>query len=268
MVTRWTGSASELLAAGRSLSQLLDLDLAIIEDAYQAENIKRLQQSERLATIGQIAASIAHELRNPLNVIRTSIYYLLHTRSADPVKVTEHLARVERQVLAADAVITALSSFARLPMPDLQPILLRECLQELVEEVVLPENVAATIRVDPESLVIDGDREQLRIVFSNLVRNARDALSDGGRIRISVARNGDRIQLEFADNGCGIAPENLRRIAQPLFSTKARGLGLGLAISKAIVEKHGAEWHVASELGRGTVFTLRFSAPVREHTPT
>src|SRR5208282_4574257 len=94
----------EAFAVRRSLNTLLDLDLAIIEDAYQAEHISRQQRSERLAAIGQVAGGIAHELRNPLNVVKTSVYYLLNARQSSPAKTAEHLQRIERHVAVADGV--------------------------------------------------------------------------------------------------------------------------------------------------------------------
>ena len=117
----------------RALNKLLDLDLAIIEDAYQAEYMARLQRSERLATLGQVAGGVAHELRNPLNVVKTSVYYLLNARNPTPEKKAEHLRRIERNVELADGVITALSNFARMPVPNLRPIAVEPCVREALE---------------------------------------------------------------------------------------------------------------------------------------
>ena len=119
---KWQGSPHELVAIARSLNKLLDLDLAIIEDAYQAEYTARQKRSERLAAIGQVAGGVAHELRNPLNVVKTSVYYLLNARNPTPEKKAEHLQRIERHVVLADNVITALSNFAKMPVPNLRPI--------------------------------------------------------------------------------------------------------------------------------------------------
>ena len=99
---------------------LLDLDLALIEDAYQTEYQRRQQAAERLATIGQVAGGVAHELRNPLNVIKTSVYYLRNAKAPSPDKQQSHLERIDRQVSVADGVIMALNSFARLPLPALK----------------------------------------------------------------------------------------------------------------------------------------------------
>ncbi len=114
----WHGDPQTLKETVRALNKLLDLDLAIIEDAYQAEYMARLQRTERLATLGQVAGGVAHELRNPLNVVKTSVYYLLNARNPTPEKKADHLQRIERNVELADNVITSLSNFARVPVPD------------------------------------------------------------------------------------------------------------------------------------------------------
>src|ERR1043165_8810806 len=129
----WTGDPGALATIHRSLNLLLDLDLAIIEDAYQAEYLARQQRIERLATIGQVAGGVAHELRNPLNVVKTSVYYLLNARNPTPEKKAEHLQRIERHVTLADGVITALSSFAKMPVPNLQAFPALQCVQEALE---------------------------------------------------------------------------------------------------------------------------------------
>ncbi|MFQ3649969.1 MAG: protoglobin domain-containing protein, partial [Gemmataceae bacterium] len=133
LAQRWMGEPAELWEHLAALHQVLDLDLAIIEDAYQSEYAARLQRTERLATLGQIAGGIAHELRNPLNVIKTSIYFLLHAKNITPEKRLEHLQRIERQVTLSDEVITALTNFARMPLPELTPFDVVACLREILE---------------------------------------------------------------------------------------------------------------------------------------
>ncbi len=113
----WSGDHSTLNETVQALNKLLDLDLAIIEDAYQDEYAARLQRTERLATLGQIAGGVAHELRNPLNVIKTSVYYLRSARNPTPEKQSDHLRRIERNVEVADNVISSLSNFAKIPIP-------------------------------------------------------------------------------------------------------------------------------------------------------
>lgn len=256
----WDRPLPELLLVLQSLHKLLDLDLAMIEHAYQSEYLRRQQQIERMAAIGQVAGGIAHELRNPLNVIKTSVYYLLNARSPTPEKTSEHLHRVQKQVGLADGVITALSSFARLPVPNLDPFDLRPMLQEAVESCSLSPDITVTLTIEPGEVQPLGDPDQLRIVFSNLIRNAREAMPSGGRLSIEAVAADDSIPVSVSDTGDGIAPEHLGRVMEPLFTTKARGIGLGLAIARAIIEKHRGEITVQSTPGDGTTFTVRLPA--------
>lgn len=253
----WTGEPRELLATRGSLNMLLDLDLAIIEDAYQTEFSQRQQRSDRLAAIGQVAGGVAHELRNPLNVVQTSIYYLMNTRTPNPEKVRQHLERIERQVGLADRVITALSDFARLPVPELHPIGLEATMIEVLELNQLPEQIKVTLDLPASLPAVLGDSRQLQIVFGNLIRNARDAMqANGGSLAISAESKDGCVAITFADTGGGIPRENLERIMEPLYSTKARGIGLGLAITRSIIDKHGGRLQVASEVGVGSRFTI------------
>jgi len=257
---RWPGAPADLQATVRALNTLLDLDLAIIEDAYQAEYAARLQRTERLAAIGQVAGGVAHELRNPLNVVKTSVYYLLNARSATPEKRAEHLQRIERHVALADGVITALSSFAKLPVPDQRPFALGPCLQEVLELNAVPENCRVALDCPPSLPPALADADQVRIVFANLVRNAREAMPQGGTLTIAARADGAAVEVAFADTGVGISPEHLAHVMEPLYSTKARGLGLGLAIARSILEKNNGSLRVVSEPGRGTTFTVRLTA--------
>jgi two-component system, NtrC family, sensor kinase len=255
----WHGTAEEERAVRRSLDALLDLDLAIIEDAYQAEHAARQQRSERLAAIGQVAGGIAHELRNPLNVVKTSVYYLLNARQPTAAKTAEHLQRIERHVVVADGVITALSNFARMPLPNLQPFPVGPLVQDILELTPLPDNVQAALDFPPSLPRGLADQEQIRIVLGNLIRNAREAMPQGGRLTITGRAAGDALEVEVRDSGVGIPAENLQRVMEPLYSTKARGLGLGLAIARSILEKNNGSLRVASEPGRGSTFTVRLT---------
>lgn len=257
---RWTGELPELLAAHRSLDMLLDLDLALIEDAYQTEYALRLQRTERLATIGQVAAGVAHELRNPLNVVKTSVYYLLNARNPTPEKMAEHLQRIERQVGLADSVITALSNLARLPVPNLRPLEPARQLREAAELNPVPANIQVEIECPADLPLLLADPDQLRIVLGNLIRNAREAMPEGGRLTLRARGGEGEVLLEVSDTGVGIPPENLARIMEPLYSTKARGLGLGLAIARAIIEKNQGSMTAHSTPGAGSTFTVRLPA--------
>jgi signal transduction histidine kinase len=262
MELRWKGTTEELLASRASLNSLIDLDLAIIEDAYQSEYQRRQVTAERLATIGKVAGGIAHELRNPLNVVKTSVYFLMNAKQAPPEKKQTHLERIERQVGLADGVITALNDFARLPAPELMPVEIEACLRDVVELTNLSPGIQVEWEFPAQVLTVLGDRSQLSIVFSNLVRNARDAMSGGGILRLGAALDGATVPITFQDSGKGINPEHLPHIFEPLYSTKAKGIGLGLSISRDIVERHHGTLSVTSEPQSGTVFTVRLPAAV------
>jgi signal transduction histidine kinase len=260
----WSGELRPLFAIRQSLNTLLDLDLAIIEDAYQAEYTARQQRVERLAAIGQVAGGVAHELRNPLNVVKTSVYYLVNARNPTPEKKAEHLQRIERHVTVADGVITALSSFARMPVPNLRPFPVEKCVREALELNPPEDNVQVAVACPPGLPPVLADPEQLRIVFGNLVRNAREAMPQGGRLTVSARADGDAVEVAVQDSGVGIPPENLQRILEPLYSTKARGLGLGLALTRAILAKNKGSLRVTSTPGQGSTFTVRLTGAVLE----
>lgn len=247
---------ARLDAVRPSLMTLIDLDLAIIEDAYQAEYTARQQRIERLATIGQVAGGVAHELRNPLNVVRTSVYYLLNARQPNPEKIKDHLQRIGRQVEVADDVISALSDFAKLPVPEQKPTELAGCIDRVLKAEALPSSIAVSVSC-PDSLPpVLVDDKQVRIALGNLVRNARDAMSDGGRLEIRATGGDGHVEIAISDSGVGIPPEHLRQIMEPFFSTKARGIGLGLALSRAILDKNKGTLRVTSELGKGSTFVV------------
>lgn len=257
----WKGDHSLLEETTCSLNKLLDLDLAIIEVAYQSESALRLQRTERLAALGQVAGGVAHELRNPLNVVKTSVYYLLNARNLTPEKHAEHLNRIERQVELADGVITTLSNFARMPVPSLRPTFVGPCVREALEAHPPAPGVEVEVRLLTTSLAPAlADADQLRIVFGNLIRNAHDAMAQGGRLTISDRQVDGAVEVVIADTGVGISKPDLVRIMEPLYSTKARGLGLGLVIVRAILDKCGGSLHVQSEPGRGSVFSVRLRA--------
>jgi signal transduction histidine kinase len=257
-------SPAERSGMNAALDKLLDLDLAIIELSYQTAFIERQQVIERLAAIGQVAGGVAHELRNPLNVVKTSVYYLLNAKNPTAEKVAEHLKRIERQVGMADGVITALNEFAKLPLPVLEPMPLVAQLKEILELNPLPEEIEVVLDIPASVPPVLADRGQIKIVFGNLIRNAREAMPAGGRLAITAASVNNQVDIRIADTGGGIHSEDLQRIMEPLFTTKARGIGLGLAITRAIVDKHNGKLKVESQPGQGSTFCVTLTAAVEE----
>lgn len=254
------GDREGLVAAIRSLNKLLDLDLAKIVDAYQSEYVARIQSHERLAGLGQIAGGIAHEIRNPLNVIKTSHYYLKSARSSSPEKREQHMERIERHVMQAEQVITTLTNFARMPIPDPHPFPLEPCLRQSLEDSPVPASVEVEVDCPPDLPRVLADPGQIRIALGNLIRNACDAMPSGGRLTLRGRPVEGGLEVAVSDTGIGIGPGDLARITEPLYSTKARGLGLGLALVRMILEKNGGSLQVASTPGLGTTFSIRLTA--------
>ncbi len=250
------GDVVELAATMRSLTTLLDLDLAIIQDAYETASNDRLMRVERLAAIGRVAGGVAHELRNPLNVMRTSVYFLRNASNPAAETIAEHLQRIERQVAASDSVISALSEFAKLASPNLQPMSILDGLRRSVPSDSWPEKVELIWDISADLPRALADEKQLAIVFSNLIRNGCESMPGGGRLTLSARHMQDQIEVAVTDTGCGIPAEDLPRIREPFRSTKARGIGLGLALSQAILEKNRGTLSVSSEVGRGSTFTV------------
>ena len=251
----WTGATSELLEIRRVLNTLLDLDLALIEDAYQSEHLLRQQATERLVLIGQVAGGIAHELRNPLNVIKTSVYYLLNAKKPTPEKTASHLDRIERQVLHAEEVISALVRFAKMPLPDLRPVDVGDLVRTAIQKVEPPANIRTAVSC-PDGIRAFADRDQMQIVLENLIRNACDAMPEGGELTLTVEVRRPYIEIQVTDTGVGIEADRLQRVMEPFYSTKTRGVGLGLAMAKALTEKNHGRLQVKSEAGKGTTFTI------------
>ncbi len=169
------------------------------------------------------------------------------------------MKRIERNIELADNVISSLSSFARVPVPDLRPFGVGALVRDALDINPPKEGIELAIDCPFELASALGDPDQLRIAVGNLIRNANDAMTDGGRLAISGHVIDGCIEISVSDTGVGIDPNQLARIMEPLYSTKARGLGLGLAIARSIVEKNQGSLRVKSELGRGSTFTVRLN---------
>ena len=235
----------------QELERLVDERTHELREA-QAEIVR----NEKYSTLGKVSGGIAHEIRNPLNSVKTSAYYLLNAKHPSPEKVREHLERIDRQVTMIDNVITALSDVARMPEANMQPLAMRPILRSVVSSTHLPANIKTEFHFPDELPNVLGDEHQIIIAFRNLIRNARDAMIEGGTMTIAAKINGNSVVFSVSDNGVGIAEQDLENILEPLFTTKARGMGLGLAITRAIVEKNQGLLSVQSELECGSTFSI------------
>ncbi|PYM93063.1 MAG: hypothetical protein DME04_13540 [Candidatus Rokuibacteriota bacterium] len=219
---------------------------------------EELVRKERLATLGQLAGSVAHELRNPLGVIKNSVYYI-RMQAAEDERMARHLAILEREVATSNRIITELLDFAR--VPDSRPVAtsLNRIVADYFERNGAPDGVERVLRLMDESSDLHADPHQLTLILGNLVRNAEQAMPDEGRLTVETCRRADgSLELAVSDTGGGIPREDFERIFEPLYTTKAKGFGLGLPIVKQLTALNGGDVELESEVGRGSRFRLRF----------
>jgi two-component system sensor kinase FixL len=234
-----------------------------IEERNQAEEALRdaqeeLIRKEKLATIGNLSGGIAHELRNPLGVIDSSAYYLKKRLKEANEKVQEHLDRIKAQVGRATAIIESLLNLTRIKEPRLETLDLKAITSEGIATSTVPDTVNVVRKFPEEGVLVSADREQLSLALRNIVANAVEAMTGEGTLTVTVCRaSDDRAELSFIDTGPGIDPENLDRIFEPLFTTRAKGIGFGLSIARMVIDRHGGTIEARSETGRGATIIVR-----------
>jgi len=258
-----------------SLHKLLTLELATMLETYKeaySEKIRidersaveeRLTQAEHLAEIGQLAASLAHEIKNPLAGISGAIQVFRDDLAPDDPRqstITEILGQIHR----LDAAVKDLLLYARPTPPRAADISLadtiRRVLNVLAEEPAL-QHVEVEFDHHAKDIHIHADRGQIEQLLINLFINAAHASHNGGAICVNVTHLPDRIRLVVADSGKGMSPEVQSRAFEPFFTTKAKGTGLGLSICRRIVETHGGRVFLESAVGRGTTVVVDFPQP-------
>jgi len=224
---------------------------------------EKLIRSERLAAVGELASGVGHELRNPLNVIRNCVYLLKMslTEKEDEEAVTT-LDVLDKQIDIANKIVTDLLDFTRITPPSQVKVDIKNLINESLSWITVPPQVTVNTNLNGHSQAIRTDPEQISRVFANLISNAVQAMSSpsqekDGVLKIDTGEKDGFLYIKFQDNGYGIKKENLNKIFEPLFTTKPKGIGLGLAISKRLVEQNGGSLEVTSRIGQGTTFTVK-----------
>lgn len=237
-----------------------NLEIIVSERTRQLVDAQEeLVRKEKLSILGQLSGTVGHELKNPLGVMNNAVYFLKMVNADADETTREYLEIIKQEIDNSLRIITDLLDFARTRPPQTKVVTVRQLLDEGLDKCNLPETVVLEIDL-PESLpLLKVDPLQMGQVFQNLVTNAIQAMPDGGSLHLSarVADNtGAYVAIRVADLGEGITPENMKKIFQPLFTTKAKGIGLGLVVCKNLVESNGGKIEVISEIGSGTTFTV------------
>jgi PAS domain S-box-containing protein len=221
---------------------------------------EKLIRREKLAVLGQMASSVGHELRNPLTVINSSVYYLKFVQPDADDMIKKHLGIIEKEVWTSEKIIADLLDFARVKSVDREAVSISELIHQTLERFPAPASVNVSIDIPTDLPQIFVDPHQLTQVLGNITVNACQAMKDGGKLTMDCGQltvDGiSWILITVKDSGVGIPPENMGKLFEPLFTTKTKGIGLGLAVSKKLTEANGGRIEVNSEAGVGSTFTV------------
>jgi signal transduction histidine kinase len=239
-------------------------EFKLVGDAFNnmlmqlADSREKLLRQEKLAVLGQLAGGIAHELRNPLGGIKNSTYFLKMVLEQPTQEVTETLDILNKEIATSERIISDILEYASSKEPIKLRVDLNDVVQKALTRNTIPENIEVMSQVQEALPGILADPDKLSQVFENLILNALQAMSGGGRLIIkSEAPSPQWVAISFTDTGIGIMDEDLDKVFEPLYSGKAKGIGLGLAIVKRLVEQNAGTVEVQSQMEKGTTFTVK-----------
>ena len=249
----------EIVRYSEHLEELVEERTRELKEAQE-----RLVKSERLAAIGEASTMVGHDLRNPLQSIENATYYLNNELPRLPVsqKITEMLQIINDSVNNADKIVRDLHDFASTKEPILRKTNVNAIVKETLSQVEAPENIKLITELNrlPE---IKTDKDMLKRAFLNLTMNGIQAMENGGKLKVSTKKTKDFVEVSFKDTGIGISKENMKKLFTPFFTTKARGMGIGLSICKRFVESHSGSIEAESREGKGSTFTIKL--PIRQN---
>ena len=219
----------------------------------------KLISNERLAVLGRLSSGIAHEIRNPLATIGSSAYFLSKTlKDADEV-VLKNIERIESEVRKSTAIIQGLQDLATMQKPKKVRMDIVTIIEECLNNSKIPQDIKIAMDIQKNEFFVDADARQMSIMYNNIFDNAVHAMDNRGNIWIHADRTeSNDIEVAIRDSGHGIKAEDLEEVFLPFYGTKTNGLGFGLSICQMIIEKHGGEIKVNSEVGKGTTFVVRY----------
>ena len=230
---------------------MVDLRTAQLKDANE-----RLVKSERLAAIGELAGMVGHDLRNPLAGIKNASYFLKKKGVAiSETQFKEMLDTIDKCIEHSNKIISDLLDYSRKMQLELTKYAAHTLVDEATRMIQVPDRIRIVNCVNEEAQIwVDADK--MMRVFINLIKNAIDAMPDEGTVEISSCETRDHVKISFSDTGVGIPDEILHKLFTPLFTTKAQGMGFGLAICKSIIEAHEGTIKVKTKANKGTTFTI------------
>ncbi len=234
----------------------------LIERAEEQKFLEdKLQQSEKLASIGQMVATIAHEIRNPLGIIRSSAEVLANKANPDVTKIRRFSNIILEEATRLSLILTDFLDFARPKSPASNPVDVRDIVarvRNILEHEIVSRKVSWSEAFEESKYepIIIGDSDLLYQAFLNIIMNAFEFMDEGGSFEITIKTDESTVEITFADDGQGIKKENLNKIFTPFFTTNQMGTGLGLAVTHNIVTAHNGEIKVSSQEGEGAIFTI------------
>ncbi|MDP3729277.1 MAG: ATP-binding protein [bacterium] len=218
----------------------------------------KLVREEKLATIGKLAGIMGHEIRNPLGVIRNSIYFLnIKFKESIDEKVRRHMEILETEIDSCDKIISDVLEFARTRPPSLTEAEINSVVEAVLSKTNIPKTIKVQADLGENLPKINIDIAQVKQVFSNIISNAIEAMPKGGELRVTTSLIDSFISIALKDTGVGIPKENIDKLFTPLFSTKTKGLGLGLAACQNIISAHHGKIEFESQEGQGTAFIIK-----------
>jgi len=238
----------------------------LTERKRMEEELRKAQEqvvrSERLAAIGQLAGGVGHELRNPLGAIKNAAYYVKGKVAKSELaqkepRVIEFLNIMDDEINACTKIINDLLGFSRVGKPSVSPTQINNVIEDALSRTTIPENIELVKKLDAELPQVEIDASQIQQVVVNMISNAVQAMPEGGELKIGTKKKEGFLEVEIADTGCGIPKEARDKIFDPLFTTRAKGIGLGLAVCKAIIDRHEGKIEVKSQVEKGTTFIIK-----------
>jgi signal transduction histidine kinase len=254
------GSMIELKDLNKKLSSINDELVQRNEQLKDAQ--EQLIRTEKLAAVGTLASGVSHELRNPLSSIKNAVFILKRKLSRKVIpdideKVIQFLDIMDKEIDRSTRIINDLLGFTRVAKPTRIRSNITIVLDEALSRVKIAENIKLSKDLQSNLPLVTIDTNQIGQVLINLIENACQAMTDGGELQISARRSKVFVEIEIGDSGCGIPEKEVKKIFDPLFTTKPKGIGMGLAVCHGIIDKHNGIIEVKSREGKGTNMIIK-----------